>query len=314
MVRQVYIFFILFSFTAMLFSQGTDTGNDLLEPPAELSASLNRKSAQVGETVLLTLRYTIPGNVKSSSDVKLAGLEEFTVVDRKMKEGEMVLTLLVDRIDNFELGPVSLSYIDKEDIETIIKSEKVSLQVLSNLGDKPADAQLKPIMDIVPVKPLWLKYFPWIAGGLLLLLAAAGFFWWRKIRKRNLEEIKAIKEPHVVAQEEINKLVSKNLFEKGQYKEFYFRLSEILRQYIERIRNFPAAEYTTEEISRYLKNNEDRDLLPLLREADLVKFADKVPTSARKEEDVKSAMAYIKRTAPQPSDGQIPGSNSGGAV
>jgi hypothetical protein len=38
--------------------------------------------------------------------------------------------------------------------------------------------------------------------------------------------------------------------------------------------------------------------LPLLQRADLVKFADELPTPARKEEDIQDALAYIRETEP----------------
>ena len=92
----------------------------------------------------------------------------------------------------------------------------------------------------------------------------------------------------------------KQYFEKGRVKKYYFFFSEILRRYLESIRNFPAAEYTTEEIAKHISAEPDRKLIPLLLQADLVKFADTVPTAARKEEDIKAALAYIRKTAPQP--------------
>jgi flagellar basal body-associated protein FliL len=158
-------------------------------------------------------------------------------------------------------------------------------------------------MDIVPIIPLWLKYLPWIIGIILIAAVIGGIFWWKK-RKQKMEEFINIKPPHVIAEEEIQKLQSARLFEKGQYKEFYFRLSEIIRRYLEKTGNFPAAEFTTEEIARRLKSEIDRKILPLLRQADLVKFAETVPTQARKDEDVISALSYIKDTAPAPS---VPG-------
>jgi len=36
----------------------------------------------------------------------------------------------------------------------------------------------------------------------------------------------------------------------------------------------------------------------LLRHADLVKFADTIPTPAKKEEEVKEALSYIQETSP----------------
>ena len=72
-----------------------------------------------------------------------------------------------------------------------------------------------------------------------------------------------------------------------------------MRRYLEAIRNFPAAEYTTEEIARRISAESDRKLIPLLQQADLVKFADTVPTAARKEEDIKAALAYIRQSSAQ---------------
>ena len=70
-----------------------------------------------------------------------------------------------------------------------------------------------------------------------------------------------------------------------------------MRRYLESIRDFPAAEYTTEEIARHIKGEQDRKLLSLLQQADLVKFADNVPTPSRKEEDIKAALAYIRESS-----------------
>ena len=88
-------------------------------------------------------------------------------------------------------------------------------------------------------------------------------------------------------------------------KTHYFIFSEILRRYLESIRNFPAAEFTTEEIARHIKTEPDRKLIPLLQQADLVKFADNVPTVARKEEDMLAALTYIRETSPQ--EEKVPG-------
>jgi hypothetical protein len=106
----------------------------------------------------------------------------------------------------------------------------------------------------------------------------------------------ALESPHLRAQRELDDLESQGLFESGQIKAFYFRFSEILRHYLEGLRGFPAAEFTTEEIASRVDREEDRKLLPLLRQADLVKFADSTPTPARKEEAVKAAQAYIRDT------------------
>jgi hypothetical protein len=103
--------------------------------------------------------------------------------------------------------------------------------------------------------------------------------------------------PHVWAKREIEALEAQGLFEKGHIKVFYFRFSEILRRYMEALRGFPAAEFTTEEIADAIQEEQDRRLLPVLQQADLVKFAETIPTKAKKEKEVEMAFSYIQETS-----------------
>ena len=91
-------------------------------------------------------------------------------------------------------------------------------------------------------------------------------------------------------------LKAREFLEPGQVKAFYFRFSEVLRLYLEALRGFPAAEYTTPEIAAALTDDRDRALLPLLRHADLVKFADLAATPDQKEEALAQALAYVQAT------------------
>ena len=116
--------------------------------------------------------------------------------------------------------------------------------------------------------------------------------------RRQKSTVITLDPPHIQARKELEKLQAEGLFEKGEIKAFYFRFSEILRHYLEAIRGFPAAEYTTEEISIYVKEEVDRKLIHLLKNADLVKFADHAPTPARKEQEFGEALIYIEETSP----------------
>jgi hypothetical protein len=132
-----------------------------------------------------------------------------------------------------------------------------------------------------------------------VVLIGLGLFWWRKRRQAPHAVDAYTAPPDVRARKALRELEAKRYFEKGLEKKYYYAFSEILRRYLESIRNFPAAEFTTEEIAKHIGAAQDRQLIPLLQQADLVKFADTVPTQARKEEDVKAALAYIRETSPQ---------------
>ena len=126
-------------------------------------------------------------------------------------------------------------------------------------------------------------------------MALCVFYWHRRRKIRDLTG-ELVDPPHVKARKDLAELEAKMLFENGDVKGFYFRFSEILRQYIENLRGFPAVEYTTEEIASRIQAGEDRILVQLLRSADLAKFADFKPSNNRKEEELKTVLSYINQT------------------
>lgn len=269
------------------------------ETAGTLSAAFDRKSAPVGDVAVLTLKFQLPAGGTLADPPAVGGLEGLTILGREVGPNAVTFRVLVDQLEALKTGAISLAWLDKDAKPSKLYADSVALQVIPGLGEKPAEAQLRPIQDIVPVRPPWLRYVPWGLGLLGLLLAAAALYWWWK-RRRHLESAGRKELPHLWATREIERLEAQKLFEKGKAKEFYFRLSEILRRYLEAIRGFPAAEYTVEEIARYVQEEQDRRLLVLLRQADLVKFADDAPTAARKEDELQAALAYVRATAPPP--------------
>jgi hypothetical protein len=271
----------------------TKTGDTALG----LTASLDRESVRVGDMVWLTLKYHLPEGARLPEKPQIKGIEGLTITERIVEDDHIKIRFLADQLGAWKSGTISLTYVDKDGNKKTMDAGSVSLTVRSNLGEKPEEARLRPIQDIVPIEPAWLTYLPWAAAlaGLLFIIAALTW-WYRKRRSRDiLPEV--IDPPHIRARKEIDRLVAQDLFETGKVKAFYFILSEILRRYIESIRHFPAAEYTTEEIAHHIRNNEeDGKILPLLRQADLVKFADTVPTPSRKDDDIQTALSYIQKT------------------
>jgi hypothetical protein len=263
-----------------------------------LTASLDRNSAKVGSVVVLTLSFRLPEGAELLIPPEIKGLEGFTRIDHEIVPGKIRIRLLIDQLDSWKTGPLSLTYKDKEGETQILTSNPVSLTVLSNLGESPDEAQLRPIYGIIPIKSLWSKSLPWIAGGLCVFILGLGLVWMYRRRRGQGLPVSAEAPPHVRAKAEIAALEAERLFEKGYFKAYYFRFSEILRHYLAGIRGFPAAEFTTQEIALYLDREQDRKLLPLLRHADLVKFADALPTQAQKEEEVEKALSYIRETSP----------------
>lgn len=281
--------------------------DDIKDSGPVLTASLDRDSARVGSIVTLTLKYRLPEGAGLSADHGIKGLEDLTIVGLDTAPERIQIKLLIDRLETWESGPLALAYLDKEGMEQIIETDPVSLKVLSNLGEKPEEAELRAIQGIIPTKARWLKYLPWGAALLGILLVVVGVLWWQKRRRAQKASSEMEEPPHIRARKEIEQLERDRLFEKGQFKGFYFRFSEIIRRYLESLRGFPAARFTTEEIALCLLKEQDRKILPLLRQADLIKFADTIPTPIRKDEDVEAALLYIQETSPALETDNSPG-------
>ena len=283
---------ILLLWAPLLWPQDEERAPD---PP--LTASVDRDPAKFGSIVVLTLAYRLPEGGYLPEELEIQGLEDLSTLGMETTPAHIRIRLLVDQSDLLQTGPLLLTYLDKEDDKQVMTADPVSITVLSSLGERPEEARLRPIQGIIPMKTLWLRYLPWGVGLLLVLLTGAGLFWWHRRGRFQTISAEVLDPPHVRARKKIEHLEGQRLFEQGQIKKFYFCFSEILRRYLEALRGFPAAEFTTEEIALHMDNEQDRSLLPLLRHADLVKFADTVPTPARKEEEVTTALAYIQETS-----------------
>jgi len=130
--------------------------------------------------------------------------------------------------------------------------------------------------------------------SLLILLAAvlvAAFIFWliRFLKKRMTAAQQSpvvVRPPWEVAYEELDKLKAENLPRQGRVKEYYSRLSEIVRHYIEGRFGIRAPEMTTEEFLAYTNRTQalaarhKEALSPFLLCCDMVKFA-KHPSDAR---------------------------------
>ena len=148
----------------------------------------------------------------------------------------------------------------------------------------PSDTASK-IFDIsAPYRaPLTLgEILPWV----LLALLVSAIIWLgmkliKKLRKDRKEDIvPVITEPaHVIAFRELEKLKNEKLWQSGETKRYYVRLTEIIRQYLENRFGVNSLELTTSETlealvkSGFRKDESYKKLKSVLTGADLVKFA-----------------------------------------
>lgn len=92
------------------------------------------------------------------------------------------------------------------------------------------------------------------------------------------------------------------LVERGEWKEFYTRISLALREYLEAIEPGWSEDLTTTELLAQVRvaaaHDAAADLAALLRPADQVKFARRVPTAAEAIAEWEAARRWVERFRP----------------
>jgi cell division septation protein DedD len=160
--------------------------------------------------------------------------------------------------------------------------------------------------DIHDIKPaldmgLDLRWVYWAIGALVLLALAA--LVWRRWRKREKPEAVEMAPPPLPPDAEAMQMLDALAAEGNpDPKPFYFRLSAVIRRYLERRFDFPAAEMTTEEL---LPRVDRLPMAPELaqalksfcRAADPVKFAGAPADTGRMARDLAFARDLVRRTS-----------------
>ena len=148
---------------------------------------------------------------------------------------------------------------------------------------------------------------------LLVLGITAGIIWYYffKIKKSKLPDVPVdTRLPWEIAYEQLNELKKNALLEQGQFKLYYSKLSDVVRQYFENQFGVKAPEMTTEEFlwslekSNDLKDNYKSSLKKFLSSCDIVKFAKHIPQMNEGIESFQLAKALIDETK------TVPGQNS----
>ena len=157
---------------------------------------------------------------------------------------------------------------------------------------------IKPTVSVAIGKP-WRIYLA-IGVGVLLLLIAGFWFWRRKRANEATIPLPPPIPPEVIAMEALHALARDR---KGRIdvQTFYFRLSAILRLYIDQRFQLGASRMTTEEfvprVERLdLDNDLKRPLITLCQGADPIKFAQASVDEPRMDADLHFVEAFVQQT------------------
>lgn len=184
-----------------------------------------------------------------------------------------------------------------------LATEPLALEIRSALTAEDAVTSPRPITDVLtpPQRPLsaW-EWIAIVAGALALTVAAWAAYRW--LRQRLLRPAPPLA-PEVWAMRELNKLGATDWIAVGKATEYYYRLSEIVRAYIERKFGLAAAEMTTEEFLTALSR--DRSAVPydagalrsFMEACDLVKYAALEPRVEDAAAALGAARTFVEQSA-----------------
>lgn len=279
------------------------------------SASIDSVVMLIGEQNKLRLEVRQPKDVILDfpvlTDTLQKGIEILnqTEADTTVLDENSLLLKKSFQITSFDSGHYTIAPlkigINNQSGGGEIQTNPLALKVLTfDVDTTQAIKDIKPIED---VPYTFREMLPWIVGGVLFIALILLFIWlFRRIRKKEpvfvLRREKPKPPAHITALSELEKLKKEKLWQTDRLKEFYTRLTDVLREYIEDRFQVNAMEQTSDEILDAMKKVElegdavYENLKQILKLADLVKFAKAKPLPDENDLSMMNAFFFVNQT------------------
>lgn len=200
----------------------------------------------------------------------------------------------------------------------VLKDSTVAYLEKMNTGQTDSiDFEQLQLHDIKPVlKPpfVWTDYLwiLWITLGFLLTMALLGliiFLVLRKKKKGYYFTPPILESPDVRAIKELDAVKSDKIWQQGREKEYYTRITDILRRYIHERYKVNAMEMTSGEIIDQISHQAEKDavyenLKQILSTSDMVKFAKYKPYIDENDLSLANAYSFVNQTREPDTEGQ----------
>lgn len=292
----------------------------------DVRAQADTDKIRIGEQLKLELSATVDMNKLKEADLQLAfpslpdSFAHWEVVDRSKVDTSgsareqlfrQVLTLTSFDSGHWEIPSLKFELQAPAGAVDSAFTNPVGIDV----DNVPVDTTkaFKPIKGVrtVPTN-LWesildflKEYWPFIVSGLVLLGLIIGWIIYMRNRpaKAPAPPPVPLEAPFDRALRQLKELAAEKVWQQGQVKEYYTRLTDILRNYFEEQFGIAALEQTTAELLQNIKpvtilNQQREKLRGLLSLADLAKFAKLQPTPEEHEDSLQKALEIVEWTKP----------------
>jgi hypothetical protein len=282
--------------------------------PLTVHVKIDKNKITIAETVLLELEAAIEPGYETQMPKVDKVLESFGIVDwdnlgDRLDENNKIVSRYQYRLEPFLSGTYAIAAFtfefydanDTEEKKYELSTEPIDIEVASLLGEQRSELVIADIEDVVEMPQKAHLRWIWTLSAAGIIAAIIGT--WVYLRHKRIDKLVRIFKPaHEIAYARLRALVKDDLIKAGKVKEFYERVSNILRHYIEHRFDLRAPERTTEE---FLIELQWTDILPapdkdrlgeFLRHCDLVKFANMSPTTEQIQRTFDLAKDFIDKT------------------
>ena len=238
--------------------------------------------------------FLVPG-------VELLAIESDSAdADNGQKSRSRRLTITSFDENLYALPPVEVKVDGKP-----YKSEQLALKVVTMDVDTLHPNEFFPPKDVQDNPFLWSEWSSLLWLSLLIVALCALGIWLQlrlKANKPIITSIRIIKKilPHQRAMKAIEEIKAEHMTTSDDPKEYYTRLTDTLRQYINERFGFNAMEMTTSEIIDNLQKSGDQTMIGELKDlfetADLVKFAKYSTLIGENDLNLVNAINFIDQT------------------
>lgn len=280
--------------------------------PLTVHIRLDKDKITIAQTVLLELEASIESGYEVQMPKVEQVYENFGIVDwdnlgDRLDESNNVVKRYQYRLEpflsgNFPIPAFTFEFYDVNSVEDKkyeLATEPIDIEVASLLGEQLAELVIADIEGVVEMPEKASYWWAWSIGAVAIIAVAC----WLYLRRKSYTELVRIFKPaHEIAYERLRVLVKDDLVNAGRIKEFYERISDILRHYIEHRFNLRAPERTTEEfltelaVTDVLAESDKQDIGEFLKHCDLVKFAKYNPTTEQIQRTFDLVKDFIEKT------------------
>ena len=273
--------------------------------PVKISLHLDQESPTIADKVSLEIKMLSEENYTITPPTFEKTIGKFEILDSTISQPELTTTGALSQTHTYRLEPflsgeytipsMKFAFQDTQTQEVHeIETEEIVLQVRSLITEAKDLALHEIELPVALPKPKKDFTLSFVFLGVIVLLVVLAYFLYKKMPKK--EKIEKRIPAHEQALSDLEKLQKNGHPEEGEVKEYYQKISDILRTYIENRFGLQAPEQTTEEFLENLRSSSSFEqdhqslLKNFLKHCDLVKFAEHTP----QEDDIQSTFDSCK--------------------